>query len=580
MAASEEELRRRLRAADGRGYPAYRSLAGTYDLGEVLISIDHVQGDPFAAPSRVSVCVPAGRAGFPEGLYDRPHRRRALEDLLVRRFSRALARVSFKVGGSGKSGLLATSAPGPEVLFRSACEVVDGDVVARLEAGFPAHGRTADARALERMLTELVPRAALSALTAGGGALAEARAAVELADDQRFCRSELERLGLVAFIADGSVLPRASGVSSRPLAGALPLEAPDSLAVELELPHRGRVRGFGIPCGVTLVVGGGFHGKSTLLAALQEGVWDHVAGDGRELVVTDPTAMKLRAEDGRAVARVDISPFIDGLPDGRDTRSFSTADASGSTSQAASTVEAIEAGARTLLIDEDTSATNFMVRDELMEAVVAADREPITPFVERVRALWEERGVSCVIVVGSSGAFFPVADTVIQMDSYRALDITDRVRAVLEGRGAAAPAGARGGSVATMGAPRSIEVALRPSSPGRGGRGGRGRGTRPKVRVRGTDGFSIGEGEVDLRQVEQVADPEQAACLAAMVRLVAERGLLAGGATLPEAVAEVFDALDAGGWEALSDRGCAESGLAMPRPQELFCCLNRWRASS
>lgn len=426
------DLCARLRGIDRRGYPAYKGLRGRYAFDGFELSIDHVQGDPFAAPSGLSVRVAADRAAFPSDLHDEPHRRIAFEDHLVRRFSRELARFSCKVGGSGKSGLLATSRPGPEVLARSACEAGAFGIVVRFEAGFPAHGRTVDASALEKMLFDFVPRCVRAALHYGSyneEARAAVRAATELADDQRAARKELERRDLVAFVADGAVLPRESGVSSRPMRGARPFSSPESLRVTLDLPHRGPTTGMAVRRGVTLIVGGGYHGKSTLLKALQEGVYNHVLGDGRELVVTDDTAVKLRAEDGRSVRDVDISLFINDLPDGRDTRRFSTTDASGSTSQAAGAVEAVEAGCRAFLVDEDTSATNFMVRDELMEAVVRRQDEPITPFVERVRDLYETAGVSTVLVAGSSGAFFFTADTVVQMERYEAHDITERVRA-------------------------------------------------------------------------------------------------------------------------------------------------------
>lgn len=583
------ELLRQLESIDRRGYPAYKALRGVWRLDGFDLSIDHVQGDPFAAPSKLSVWVPAERAAFPPELFDEPHRRIALEDLLVRRFSEAVSRASYAVGGSGKSGLLSTSRPGPEVLPRSACEVAPDGVILRFEAGFPAHGRTTDARALAHMLLDIVPACVERALVCDREALVAARRAVELADDQREVRRQLRERDLVAFVADGSVLPRASGVSARPLADARPFFSPESLRVVLDLPHRGPTPGMGVPRGITLIVGGGYHGKSTLLKALQEGVYDHVAGDGRELVITDATAMKLRAEDGRVVRSVDISPFIDNLPDGRDTHAFSTADASGSTSQAASTMEALEAGARVLLIDEDTSATNFMVRDRLMEAVVAADHEPITPFVERVGALWKREGVSCVLVVGSSGAFFPVADVVIQMDCYEARDITGRVREVCRemlGGDAAGAAGAQERSAADPFeaiAPRGLELSVgEPRAASRPGRGGRGQArgasgdARIKIRTRGLDGFDVGRATVDLRQVEQLVDAEQVAALAQMARVLlqARRG---GGSAVGDAVDDMFDLMDGRGWEALCERGEVACGLALPRPQELFCALNRWR---
>ena len=568
---TQRDLERQLAAIDGRGYPAYKSLRGIYDLGAFEVSIDHVQGDPFAAPSLVSVHVPAARAGFARELYATPERCVALEDLLVRRFAAEAKRASFRVRGSGKSGLIATSAPGPEVLPRSACEVGDEGVLLRLEMGFPAHGRTVDGRALARMLFELLPACVERSLVCDDACRRAARETVELADDQAAVRAALARLGLVAFIADGSVLPRESGVSARPLRGAEPFISPESLSVELDLPHRGRVRGLGVRRGVTLIVGGGYHGKSTLLKALQEGVYNHVTGDGRELVITDATAMKLRAEDGRAVQGVDISPFISNLPDGRDTRAFSTEDASGSTSQAASTIEAIEAGARALLIDEDTSATNFMVRDALMEEIVAADHEPITPFVERVRALWEGQGVSSVIVVGSSGAFFPVADCVVQMDRYRAFDITERVREVCREHGVEA-SGAKGAGAWDGSLSRRL-LAL----PAKAFRRDE-RGRAAKVHEHGLDGFSVGSGEVDVRLVEQLVDPEQVAALAQMVRLIGEERLLDGSRPLADAVDEVYRRFEHDGWWALAARGDVACGFALPRPQELFCALNRLRA--
>ncbi len=592
---TNRDLERALASIDRRGYPAYKSLRGAYDFGDFTLSIDRVQGDPFASPSKMSARVPASIAGFPREMFEAPHRRVALEDFLVRRLAAQCSRASFKAGGSGKSGLIATNRPGPEVLRRSACEIGDGgEVILRFEVGLPAHGRTVDSRAAAHMLLELVPRCVRGALPSDAKAKAAARAAVDLSDDQRAVRLELERRGLVAFVADGSVLPRESGVSYRPLKGARPFASPESMRVELDLPHRGRTAGMGIRRGVTLVVGGGYHGKSTLLKALQEGVYDHVAGDGRELVIADATACKLRAEDGRMVRGVDISPFIDNLPDGRDTRAFSTFDASGSTSQAASTVEALEAGARVLLIDEDTSATNFMVRDALMEAVVAADHEPITPFVERVRGLWKRAGVSSVIVVGSSGAFFLQADAVVQMDRYEAFDITDRVREVCGERGICLAADmpdnpadgdrdAAGIASACRGrgSKRRIAIAADAGRHGRGGgsRGGRGHASRDglKVRSHGLDGFEVGKGSVDTRQVEQLVDPEQAAALAHMTRMVLERGMLDGAHALADAVGEVYAAFERDGWSALSSFGDAACGLALPRREELFACLNRWR---
>lgn len=595
---SDRDLQRELERIDRRGYPAYKDLRGQYDFGDFVLSIDHVQGDPFASPSSVSVNVHNEVLHIPAGLWDKAHKRTALEDVLLRRFSRALAGCSMCAGGSGKSGVLATTCPGQEVLARSACEVDGGSVTFRFEAGLPAHGRTVDGRAAAKMLLDFVPQCVERTLFVDDGLLDQAWAAVDLADDQHAAREQMEAADLVAFVADGSILPRESGVSQRPLESALAFEAPAEQRVVLDLPHRGKVAGMGIKRGVTLIVGGGYHGKSTLLRALQDGVYNHVAGDGRELVLTDATAVKLRAEDGRAVSGVDISLFIRDLPDGRDTSRFSTVDASGSTSQAAATVEAYEAGARALLIDEDTSATNFMVRDALMEAVVAREFEPITPFVERVRDLWECAGVSSIIVAGSSGAYFSVADVVLQMDRYRVHDITAHARAVCAEL--AAPATPRAARFALPAGNRAIAVS--PVAPGtdsargdrggrddRGGRGARGgfggrgagrgaRDNRIKVRTCGCEELQVGQGSADVRLVEQLVDSCQARALAQLVRVGAQTGILVQGKPVAKAVDELMALLDREGWRALVEHDYVACGLALPRPQELAAVLNRWRA--
>lgn len=595
---SDRDLQRELERIDRRGYPAYKDLRGQYDFGDFVLSIDHVQGDPFASPSSMSVRVPNEVLHIPAGLWDEVHRRTALEDVLLRRFSRALAACSMRAGGSGKSGVLATTRPGQEVLARSACEVRGGAVTLRFEAGLPAHGRTVDGRAAAKMLLDFVPECVERTLFVDDGLLDQAWAAVELADDQRAAREQMEASDLVAFVANGSILPRESGVSQRPLKSALAFEAPAEQRVVLDLPHRGKVAGMGIKRGVTLIVGGGYHGKSTLLRALQDGVYNHVAGDGRELVLTDSSAVKLRAEDGRAVSGVDISLFIRDLPDGRDTSRFSTVDASGSTSQAAATVEAYEAGARALLIDEDTSATNFMVRDALMEAVVAREFEPITPFVERVRDLWERAGVSSIIVAGSSGAYFSVADAVLQMDRYRVHDITAHARAVCmelevpatpRAAGFALPAGNREIAVAPVASETDSARGDRGGHDDRGGRGARGgyggrgagRGPKPdriKVRTSGCEELQVGRGSADVRLVEQLVDPCQARALAQLVRMGAQAGILVQGKPVAKAVDELMALLDREGWCALAERDYVACGLALPRPQELAAVLNRWRA--
>ena len=560
---TSKELSELLARIDRRGYPAYKDTRGAWRFPGYVLSIDHVQGDPFAAPSRVSVQVDGRTAGFPRDLWGVPFRRRALEDQLLRRFGRAAADASFQAKGSGRSGLVSVSRCGQEVLERTACRVDpdSGGVVLRLEVGFPANGRTINVRELEKLLFDLLPRCVERSLLCRNWDAGVLRAAADLAEDQAYLRARLPELGLCAFVADGSILPRVSGISQRPMEGAVPFRSPASLSITLDLPHRGRITGMGVKRGFTLIVGGGYHGKSTLLKALELGVYDHIAGDGREYVITDPTAVKIRAEDGRNVCRTDISLFINDLPSGRDTVHFSTEDASGSTSQAANVAEAMEAGTSLLLMDEDTSATNFMVRDQLMQRVIHRDMEPITPFLDRVRGLYDRFGVSTVLVAGSSGAFFHEADTILQMDRYVPRDITaaakDAARDFPPQEAAPMPEG-------------QPDFDRRPQvSPAF-------RDERVKVKTMGRDEVTVNKETVDLRYVEQLIDAEQTAALGYCL-LYAQRHILDGRRTLRQTADALEDLLEREGLSALWESRSGGPGLARPRRQEILACLNRYR---
>lgn len=568
---SSEDLRVSLRAINRKSYPAYKSLAGSYSFGKYMLNIEHVQGDPFAAPSRLSVKVNHKIAGFPAGYYETKWNQTALEDYLVRRFHKQADRFCFQAKGSGKSGIITVSRPGQEVLERTACEVGSDGITVRFEVGFPANGRTINAAELEKILFDFLPVCVEQSLYYAKTPKQELEKVIFLAEDQQYIREELKKQEMVAFIADGSVLPRESGVSDRPLKDGVPFHAPETMAVTMLLPHKGALRGMGIKKGITLIAGGGYHGKSTLLKALERGVYNHIAGDGREYVITEETALKLRAEDGRKITNTDISLFINHLPNGKDTKSFCTLDASGSTSQAANIVEGIEAGSRLLLIDEDTSATNFMVRDDLMQRVVAREKEPITPFLERASDLYGQAGISTILVVGSCGSYFYIADKIIQMDSYQAVDITDRTKELLKSYPAPAvtapgfhlPSGRR-------------EINLSGSVQKR--KTYRGDGyvkERLKIKRMGKTAFSVGKENLDLRYVEQLVDEEQTQTLAYLLRYAKEH-YGEGKNDVSSVVKALERILKAKGLAGICDGGNVPSGLAMPRVQEIFACFNRY----
>ncbi|OUQ51491.1 ABC-ATPase domain-containing protein [Lachnoclostridium sp. An118] len=565
------QLEQQLMSIHRKSYPAYKSLAGSWQFPGFILHIDHVQGDPFAAPSKVSVEVSQKTAAFPEELFDRKDKRIALQDHLTREFSRQVGEYMFQAKGSGKSGLISISRCGQEVLERTALEMNGKRILVRFEVGFPANGRTINAPELKKILFDYVPQCVKRALYYKNLNPKVLREVADLAEDQTFIREELKKRNLAAFVANGAVLPRQSGVSDKPMKGAVVFESPRSMEVELSLPHKGALKGMAVPRGITLIVGGGYHGKSTLLKALELGVYNHIKGDGREYVITDDTAMKIRAEDGRAVAHVDISPFINHLPNGKDTVDFSTEDASGSTSQAANVVEAVEAGAGALLIDEDTSATNFMVRDALMQSVIAREQEPITPFIEQARKLYEEKGVSVILVAGSSGAYFYIADKIIQMDTYRACDITDHVKDICS---------------------RNKEemefvAAHRRESEGIAGWGAMSRHPRLgkidkkhgqiKVKQYGKDSFSIGKDTVELKYVEQITDSEQTTTLSYVLKNVIEEMETKKNVSLEELAEKIWREIEGRGLSCLVKGTYIPSSLAMTRKQEIYACLNRYR---
>ncbi len=552
-----------LRRIDGRGYKAYKDATGQYADGDVTLFVDHVQGDPFASPSRVRVRL-AG--AWPAPLFAGRARHVALEDWLARRVARAILSGEGGRRGSGKSGLVAIDAGGQEVLERTALALCPEWAEARLEVGLPAAGRRVLGREAEALLCDELPELARRALAPGDED--DAEVFVACVENQEAIRAALVERGLVAFVTEGALLPRESGVSQRLLRDAVPFTAPEALRVELTVPNApGRLVGMGIPRGVTLIVGGGYHGKSTLLRAIGRGVYPHVPGDGREGVVSDPHTVKVRAEDGRRVARVDISPFIADLPGGRRTDAFESDDASGSTSQAASIVEAVEAGARAVLLDEDTCATNFMIRDARMQELVSADDEPITPFVDRVRELWETLGVSTVVVMGGSGDYFEAANTVIAMNAYRPRVVTERAREIAAARSTGRVREVR----RALTAPSERVPEPRSLDPSKGRRD-------VKIDARARDEIAFGSERIDLRAVEQLVDRSQTRAVGfALERLRArhlgDRG--DGNTSLAEALDSLEAELDAEGLECLSERWI---DLARPRRHEVAAALNRLRS--
>lgn len=570
---SQEELKKILHRIDGRGYKAYKDLEGTYRYLNFTLILDHVQGDPFAAPSRVRVHVPQDKAQFPHELYQTQVRKEGLEDYVTRVFCQAIKKVVKGHRGTGHSGVIEMDEPGQEILQRSSVLITPQYVEARFTLGLPAFGRTVRAREAEEMFFKEIPKLVEQALFYRSLDANSVKDHIAVVEDQNVLRSQLRARGLVAFVANGAILPRRSGIDERPLQldsstlpfkeEVIPFQSPPDLEIEFQVPNRGTLRGMGIPKGITLIAGGGFHGKSTLLNALERGVYNHIPGDGREYVVTLSEAVKIRAEDGRRVEKVNISPFINNLPFGKDTQQFSTDNASGSTSQAANIMEALEVGAQILLMDEDTCATNFMIRDVRMQELVAKEKEPITPFVDKVYQLYQEFGVSTILVMGGSGDYLDVANTVLVMDSYRPLHVTSNAQEIVcKYRSQRKKEG--GSSFGRV----TNRIPLRESfDPSRGKR-------EVKISTKGLKTILFGHTSIDLSSVEQLVHIGQTRAIGDILYYYSKK-YVNGKKTLQEGLLALMQELQEKGFDILSPRKAGD--YALPRIFEVAAAINRLR---
>ena len=552
-----------LHALDGRSYAAYKAIVGRYRApAGWFLHIDRVQSDPYAPPTRIHVDVPTDLHGLElldeADLLADADRRLAVGDFLTR---------ELHAGFRGTA--LSIASPGQEILQRSSIilrpeEKKEGtgwvlEVRARL--ALPAQGRSIQGHEASRIVGRDLVRELEEAMDLTGERGDRLVRHVATLEDHRALTATVAHNGWVAFLADGSVLPRRSGVSDDPLDGGVPLQAPESMAATVELPHAGTVRGTVVEAGVNVIVGGGYHGKSTLLSAIERGVYPHVPGDGRELVATVPDAVKVRAADGRAVTGVDLTPFISHLPAGRDTASFTTRNASGSTSQAASIIEAVEAGATTLLLDEDTSATNLLIRDSRMRELVAAEREPITPLVDRITALFRRRGVSTVMVMGGSGDYLDVADRVLLMDAYHLRDVTEQARRVVADQPRPVT------ELEDFAEPRQRVPEPAPPRTRRG---------PVRTRAHGTSTLVLDREDIDISDVGGVTDPGQAEAIAYALRALLEQRF-DGVSPLRECLDDLEALLDDEGLDALTDERERPAFLVRPRMVDVAAAVSRYR---
>lgn len=558
-----KELEKILFSMDGKSYSAYKSLKGEYKFPKYVLAIDHVQSDPYAPPSRMRIIMDRKISGIPYELTDTKEKNIAVSDFLTRNFYKEIQKNGNDSSGTGGSGRIFIDKCGQEILERTSVLIKEEKIEVRFEMGMPARGRRIMGKAAQKIIFEQLPKIVEKSIIYDNLNKESLKEQIVLVLDQEYIRKILKEKGLVAFVANDSILPRENGISDKPMKNAVKFKSPEKFEITLNLPSGKEVSGMGIPKGITLIVGGGYHGKSTLLASLERGIYNHIAQDGRELIISETDAVKIRAEDGRNVEKVNISGFINNLPGNKDTRTFSTENASGSTSQAANVAEALEYGTSLLLIDEDTSATNFMIRDGRMQKLVAKEKEPITPFIDRVKELYDNFGVSTILIVGGSGDYFDVANHVIMMDEYVLKDVTEKAKEIVkldENKREFSPNDKFQGITQRIPLKKSFSQS----------------GKLDKTKAKGKYSILYGKELIDISGLEQLVDDSQTNCIAVMIDYFKNK-VLDEKLTLSQAADRIYEKIEKDGLDSISSYVGHPGNLALPRKQEFCGAVNRYR---
>ena len=558
-----KELEKILFSMDGKSYSAYKSLKGEYKFPKYVLAIDHVQSDPYAPPSRMRIIMDRKISGIPYELTDTKEKNIAVSDFLTRNFYKKIQKNGNDCSGTGGSGRIFIDKCGQEILERTSVLIKEDKIEVRFEMGMPARGRRIMGKAAQKIIFEQLPKIVEKSIIYDNLNKEALKEQIILVLDQEYIRKVLKEKELVAFVANDSILPRENGISDKPMKNAVKFKSPEKFEITLNLPSGKEVSGMGIPKGITLIVGGGYHGKSTLLAALERGIYNHVAQDGREFIISETDAVKIRAEDGRNVEKVNISGFINNLPENKNTRAFSTENASGSTSQAANVAEALEYGTSLLLIDEDTSATNFMIRDGRMQKLVAKEKEPITPFIDRVKELYDNFGVSTILIVGGSGDYFDVANHVIMLDEYVPKDVTEKAKEI-----AKLDENKREFSSNDKFQGITQRIPLKKSFLQSG--------KLDKTKAKGKYSILYGKELIDISGLEQLVDDSQTNCIAVMIDYFKNK-VLDEKLTLSQAADRIYEKIEKEGLDSISSYTGHPGNLALPRKQEFCGAVNRYR---
>jgi len=555
-----ERFRDKLLTLEGKPYQAYKSLEGTYRFERFVLSLDRVAQDPgISSPMRVRV--DQAEARFPTDLWSTRTRKVALEDFIARRWHETIRKV-MRAPHAGR-GAYGIEAGGQQILERTACRITEDWLEIRGTITWPSDARKTAPKIAQAMMTEDVPQLIDGALIYGNHNPSAVQRHVQLAEDAEALRGQLVEHGLIAFIADGAVLPREHTSGKPVLSHLVTWQSPPELRVTLTLPHRGPVTGLGVPRGITVIIGPPFSGRSTFIHALAACVYPHIPGDGREFSATVADAVLVTAEEGRRIEGVNLHPFITHLRTGEDVAQYRTEQAAPLLSQAAALVEVLEAGCSALLIDEDSSAPALLAQDTLLGRLVPSGGQ-VVPLVDLLRPLYEEHGISSVIVSSAGSDYARVADTIIAMDGFHPSVVTAQAKQLVAGSEGSETRRPFGGIHHRVPLPEGVNQLqgrkLRPELPG------------PR------DVVMLGREVVDLSRVAQLAEPAQTRAAGAAIIYAAEQGYVDGSRTVREILALVDSDISQRGLDVLEPADAPAGDLARPRRQEMAAALNRLRS--
>ena len=557
---NKEELYGKIEQVNLKGHGDLQQLLGDYDFSRYVLKILRIEEPVETQLSMLIVRVPQLIAGFPQDLIQTPVGRTALEDLIARKVADEIEKTaSYDTAGISRRRLYFTR-PGQKILPRSSLVVTEEYVEARIYFRPPMQDDKIMGSDLKELFFGMLPRIANSALIYCNLHEGEAERCVNSMSDADHIRRLLPTRGWVSFVAEQSHLCRVNHGDTPDMHRTQTLRVDDALAKSLDLPKAGAVRGFGVPSGLTVILGDAYSGRVELMRAMSAGIYNHVRGDGREQVITVPDAVYLKAEAGRSVRRVDLSAF---LRDAGDENSpvFSSPNADVFASEAAATVEALEAGARALLFDESDSSPEFLARDPRLAGLTPPAEQRITPLSAIARRMVDQLGVS-VVVAGTVTVtdFIPVADTVLRIANFKVYDVTKEAKKLVT----AVPAPSAPINVASM-VERSRSIVPSSIDPSAG---------RSDFLIEADDIHSLrfGREKIDLSSVEQLADVDQTRTIGRILYYAKTRYM-----EEVRPIREILDAID----HDLSSEGLEtltrtlQGDLARPRRYEIAAALNR-----